>query len=149
MGVSRFPRILPVLLTDFEVPVFDSWAAAAQLPVTQSLKDIGEPGSGPVIGVDANHYLEELRYPAKEPLVAALGGFPLAFETLVTRGVRDIESCGCKLYFFFDGLDSGLNETPFTASVHAASVNARAFSVYEMGNASGAIDHFKHSGSWL
>ena len=128
------------------MPVFDSWAATAQLPVTQSLKDIGEPGSGPVIGIDANYYLEELRYPAREPLVAALGGFPMAFEALITRTVKEIESCGCKLYFFFDGLDSGLNETPFTSSVHAASVNARAFSVYEMGNASGAIDHFKHSG---
>ena len=115
--------------------------------MTQSLKNLGDAGQGPVIGVDAAYYLEELRYPTKEPLVAALGGFPMAFEAMITRGIKDIESCGCKLYFFFNGLDSGLNDTPFATSVHAASVNSRAFSVYEMGNATGAIEHFKHSGS--
>ena len=126
--------------------MFDSWALAAQLPVTQPLKDIGEPGSGPIIGVDATYYLEELRYAVKEPLVAALGGFPMALEAMIARGIKDIESCDCKLYFFFDGLDPGLNETPFQSSAAMATVISRAFSVYEVGDASAAIEHFKHSG---
>ena len=129
-----------------KVPVFDSWAAAAQLPAVQPLKSIGDMGEGPIIGVDATYYLEDLRYPTKEPLVAALGGFPLALEAMIARGVKDIESCGCKLYFFFDGLEIGTTDAPFASSVHAASVNSRAFSVYEMGDATGAIEHFKHSG---
>ena len=114
--------------------------------MAQPLNQLGDPGQGPIIGVDAAYYLEELRYPTKEPLVAALGGFPLALDAMIARGIKDIESCGCKLHFFFDGLDFASDESPFAASVHAATVNSRAFSVYEMGNATGAIEHFKHSG---
>ena len=99
-----------------------------------------------MIGVDAAYYLEELRYPAKEPLVAALVGFPMTLENIGTRGIKDIESCVCKLYFYFEGLDSGLEESPFAASIQASEVNSRAFSVYEVGNAAGAIDQFKKSG---
>jgi hypothetical protein len=146
MGGMYLIILLFINVFTFAVPSFDSWAAEAQLPNTQSLKGIGDPEEGPIFGIDAAYYLEELRYPAKEPLVPALGGFPMTLEATITKAVKDIESCGCKLYFYFDGLDSKFTEPSFSATSNASSTNARAFEVYEMGNAEGAIEHFKHSG---
>lgn len=123
------------------------WATEVQLPNTQALRNIGESGEGPIIGIDASHYLEELRYPAKEPLVPALGGYPMTLEATVVKAVNDIESCGCKLYFFFDGLESNHSSSILSNSVKGSLSVSRAFQIYEVGDAEGAIDQFKVSGS--
>ena len=132
-----------------KIASFDTWAAAAQLPTVQPLNSIGEPGEEPVIAIDASHYLEQYRFPAKEPLVTALGGFPMNLEAVITKDIHEIESFGCKVFFFFNGLDYGPEDDPFGASIKAVATNTKAFAVYEEGDALGAINDFKQSGTHL
>ena len=122
------------------------WAANVHLLATQSLKGLGEAGEGPIIGVDASYYLEQMRHPSREPLVAALGGFPLNLENVIIREIKDIQSGGCKLCFVFDGLDYGFDDAPFSASIESMGANSRAFHIYERGEAQEAINIFKQSG---
>lgn len=109
---------------------FDTWAAQAQLPNTQALKDIGHPTEPPFIGVDARHFLEQLYLPyEEEDYLAALGGFPLAFETQIIEVINEIESLGCRLHFVFNGLQTNFDEPQFDNSV--SETIARAFKVYK------------------
>ena len=99
-----------------------------------------------MIGIDAAYYLDQFRFPAKEPLVTALGGFPMYLETVITKEINELQSCGVKVYFYFDGMDSSFDDSPFSASMDAMATNSRAFGTYEQGDAIGAIDTFKQSG---
>ena len=114
--------------------------------MAQPLQGIGQLGEEPIIAVDAAHYLEQYRFPAKEPLVTALGGFPTNLEAVITKDINEIESFGCKVFFFFDGLDLAPEDDPYGPSMEAMSTNSRAFNVYEQGDAVGAINDFKQSG---
>ncbi|KAL8974722.1 MAG: hypothetical protein Q9197_001053 [Variospora fuerteventurae] len=97
-----------------------------------------------VIGVDAAYYLEG---PAKEPLVSALGGSPLALETSIVRELKDWEAVGIRPHFVFDGLDDGINDNPFGPSVVSARSNATAFETYDSDEAEQAIELFRTSGT--
>ena len=143
---GRSLRLLTCFKLISSVPVFDAWAVSAQLPVVQSLQDIGEPDEEPVIAMDAAHYLDQYRFPAKEPLVTALGGFPMNLESVIIKDIREIESFGCKTSFFFNGLDYGPDDEPFGPSMEAMSMNTKAFGVYENGDSFGAVDDFKLTG---
>lgn len=96
-----------------------------------------------VIGIDAAYYLEG---PAKEPLVSALGGSPLALETSIVRELKDWEAVGIRPHFVFDGLDDGINDNPFGPSVVSARSNATAFETYDSDEAEQAIELFRTSG---
>lgn len=104
---------------------------------------------GSVIGVDANYYLETLLGAHKEPLLSALGGFPLALENTVKKELDDLYSSGLRLHFVFNGLDFGIKDDPFRPSVKSALANASAFDVYESDRAQDAIDIFRASGTTL
>lgn len=52
------------------------------------LASLGRSEQGPLVGIDAAHFLERFRHPSKEPLVPALGGFPMALEALIAKQVR-------------------------------------------------------------
>ncbi|KAI4289561.1 MAG: hypothetical protein L6R35_001173 [Caloplaca aegaea] len=97
-----------------------------------------------VIGIDAAYYLEG---PAKEPLVSALGGSPLALETSIVRELKDWEAVGIRPHFVFDGLDDGINDNPFGPSVVSARSNATAFETYDSDEAEQAIELFRTSGT--
>ena len=99
-----------------------------------------------VIGVDALYYLENLLAAHKEPLLSALGGFPLALETRIVKELREIQSCGAKLYFVFNGLDWGIKDDQFAISIASARQNATAFDIYENDRAKEAIGVFRESG---
>ena len=139
-------------LTFFTAPVtatpFLEWAEERKLLVTSPFADICNVDTGPVIGIHASYYLEQFRQPAKEPLVAALGGSPLNLETLITTEIKEMQKMGCKFWFFFDGLDCRFDDdsAPFEASISAMDTGAQAFQLYDAGNAVGAIDTFKRSG---
>ena len=68
-------------------------------------------------------------------------------EAVITKEISEIESFGCRVFFFFDGLDSGPFDDPFGPSIEAMTINSQAFSVYEDGDAAAAINDFKQSGS--
>lgn len=102
--------------------------------------------SGGIIGVDATYYLEVLLSAHKEPLLSALGGFPLALENTIKKELDDIQSSGLRLHFVFSGLGFGTKDDPFRYSVQAAEANVRAFEIYESDNAQAAIEIFRVSG---
>ncbi|KAL8793941.1 MAG: hypothetical protein Q9195_003454 [Heterodermia aff. obscurata] len=123
------------------IPVFDSHVAAR---ITGSMPLSCLKSS--VIGVDALYYLENLLAAHKEPLLSALGGFPLALETRIVKELREIQSCGAKLYFVFNGLDWGIKDDQFAISIASARQNATAFDIYENDRAKEAIGVFRESG---
>ena len=100
-----------------------------------------------VIGVDAAHYLESfLAPPVKEPLLSALGGFPLALEQSIIKDLRALQTAGLKLHFVFNGLDHGIADDPFRLSIVSARANAAAFKTYDADMANEAIIEFKKTG---
>ena len=129
------------LICHFAVTVFDIWAArlAKSMPLS-CLYDS-------VIGVDATYYLERLLAPAvKEPLLSALGGYPLMLETTIAKELDNLQSAGLKMHFVFNGLDFGIKDDPFGPSIASARTNAVAFDTYERDLATEAINTFRSSG---
>ena len=103
--------------------------------------------NGSVIGVDGIYYLETLLAAHKEPLLSALGGFPLGLENTVKKELDDMQSSGLQLHFVFNGLEFDIKDDPFGPSLKAAHANAQAFETYESNRAQEAIDIFRTSGT--
>ena len=124
-----------------KVPAFDQWAA--QLTKSMPLTNL----ENSVIGVDAAYYLESfLAPPVKEPLLSALGGFPLALEQTIIKDLKALQTAGIRLQFVFNGLDYGIMDDPFAPSVMSARANAAAFKTYDADMANDAIIEFKKTG---
>ena len=125
------------------VVVFDVWAADKGLVKSFDLKFLQDR----VIGIDAAYYIQNTN---KDPLLSALGGPPLAFESTVINAVKHLQDAGLKLHFVFNGLDSGVGSDPVTSSARAAQLDSEAFTLYETEQAKQARDVFKASGMiWL
>lgn len=122
---------------------FDAWAVQAQLPNIHSLQDIGHQTEGPCIGVDAIFFLEELQFRQKEPLAPHLGAFSSSSEREVVRAIQDLESSGCKVYFFFNGLDTNFDEDSTVASSIIDAKNARGIESYNPSKLKSASQQFK------
>ena len=100
-----------------------------------------------IIGVDAAYYLESFLVPqVKEPLLSALGGFPLALEQAIIKDLKALQTAGLKLQFVFNGLSHGTNDDPFRPSMESARANAAAFKTYDADMANKAIIEFKKTG---
>ncbi|KAL8929122.1 MAG: hypothetical protein Q9172_000665 [Xanthocarpia lactea] len=125
----------------FIVPTFDTWAAT-RVTKPQQISSLNDS----VVGIDATYYLENS---AKEPLVTALGGFPLALESSIVRELKDLQSIGLRPHFVFNGLDHGIDDDPFGPSLASATNNAVAFETYESNQAAQAIQVFRSSGTGL
>jgi len=101
-----------------------------------------------LVGVDAAYYLDSfLAPPVKEPLLSALGGFPLALEQAIIKDLDALRTAGLKLYFVFNGLDHGIVDDPFGPSIVSARANAAAFKIYDADMANEAIIEFKKTGT--
>ena len=122
------------------VKAFDAWAerCVKSMPLT-CLKDS-------IIGVDAAYYLAHFLEPSKEPLLAALGGQPFALESAIVRELDDCKAAGFKVHFVFDGLDWGVKDEPFKASISNAFTSTAAFETYEKDMPGEAIKVFRKSG---
>lgn len=121
------------------VPAFDTWVASRVLksmPISAL--------SNSVIGIDAAYYLEGT---PKEPLLSALGGFPLGLESSLVRELHDLQSVGLRPHFVFNGLDDRNNDDPFGSSLASAKANATAFETYTGGMPIQSIELFRTSGS--
>lgn len=99
--------------------------------------------SDSTIGVDAAYYLEGH---AKEPLLSALGGFPLALELSIIREITDWQAVGITPHFVFNGLDNAISDDPFGPSLASARANALAFDTYDRNQPSHSIELFRKSG---
>ncbi|KAL8643191.1 MAG: hypothetical protein Q9228_000176 [Teloschistes exilis] len=98
-----------------------------------------------IIGIDAAYYLEQIQQ--KEPLLPALGGFPLALESRIFKELDALQAFGIKPHFVFDGLGYGIDDDPFGPSTEAASRNVEAFDTYDKNMAPQAMQLFKISGN--
>ena len=100
-----------------------------------------------IIGIDASYYLESFLAPqVKEPLLSALGGFPLALEQSIIKDIKALQTAGLKLQFVFNGLNHGSVDDPFRSSIESARANAAAFKTYDADMANEAIIEFKKTG---
>lgn len=121
------------------VEAFDVWAADKGIAKSFDLKFLQDR----VIGIDAAYYILGLN---KDPLLSALGGPPLAFESTVINAIKHLQDAGLKLHFVFDGLDSGIGSDSIIRSVRTAQLASEAFSLYESDQGKQAKDVFKASG---
>ena len=127
-----------------QVPAFDQWAAplARSMPLSNL--------ENAIVGVDAAHYLDSfLAPPVKEPLLSALGGFPLALEQAIIKDLKSLRASGLKLHFVFHGLNHGTVDDPFGPSIISAQANAAAFKTYDADMANDAIIEFKKTGQTM
>ena len=118
---------------------FDVWATDKEIAKLLPLKFLQDR----VIGIDAAYYILGLN---KDPLLSALGGPPLAFESTVINAVKLLQDAGLKLHFVFNGLESGIGSDSLTSSARAAQLGDEAFTLYETQQAKQAKDVFKASG---
>ena len=98
------------------------------------------------IGVDAQYFLEQYLSDNRETLLPALGGTPLLTGPRLKEYLANITSTGVALHFVFNGLDYGLQMSPFAASQEAAKKHDKAFRIYEENKAQEACEIFKTSG---
>ncbi|MCJ1281580.1 hypothetical protein MMC26_000900 [Xylographa opegraphella] len=99
-----------------------------------------------VIGIDAAYYLERILTISREPLLSALGGWPLAYGLVVRKDLDDLQSAGFKVHFVFNGLDYGTEDDPFKSTNAASNLIAKAFQLYEAENTTDAVKEFKAAG---
>lgn len=121
------------------VVAFDVWAADKGIAKSFDLKFLQDR----VIGIDATYWIHGLN---KDPLLSALGGPPLAFESTVISAVKYLQDAGLKLHFVFNGLDSGVGSDPVISSARAAQLDSEAFTLYETEQGKQARDVFMASG---
>jgi hypothetical protein len=99
------------------------------------------------IGIDAHHYIQKaLSLPVKEPLVAALGGFPFSLKSSIQQDVRELREAGIKPIFVFHGILLKPSEPPFTAPDESMKLRSRAWELYDRGEAQPAVEAFGAAG---
>ncbi|RMZ71139.1 xpg i-region [Pyrenophora seminiperda CCB06] len=109
--------------------------------------DLGEL-RGTRVGIDAADYLNQriLNHPrAKEPLVPALGGLPLALTLHVEDDLATLRNFEIEPYFIFSGLDLTKQGNPFGQKTAEATVNADAWNLYDNHQAEASVAKFGES----
>ncbi|RAR07197.1 XPG N-terminal domain containing protein [Stemphylium lycopersici] len=100
------------------------------------------------VGIEAAEYLNQriLNHPrAKEPLVPALGGLPLALTQHVEEDLASFRSFEIEPYFIFSGLDITKQGNPFGHKTAEATVNADAWNLYDSHQAEASVAKFGES----
>jgi 5'-3' exonuclease len=121
---------------------FDAWNAnIGELSELQEL-------SGCRVGIEAADYLNHriLNHPrAKEPLVPALGGLPLAWKQHIEDDLNTFASLQIEPWFVFSGLDITKQDDPFRQKQEQAAVNATAWNLYDSHQAESSVAKFGES----
>ncbi|KAJ5024177.1 temperature dependent protein affecting M2 dsRNA replication-domain-containing protein [Bipolaris maydis] len=100
------------------------------------------------VGIEAAEYLNQriLNHPrAKEPLVPALGGLPLALAQHIEEDLAAFRSFEIEPYFIFSGLDITKQGNPFGHKTAEATVNADAWNLYDSHQAEASVARFGES----
>jgi hypothetical protein len=104
--------------------------------------------TGTRLGIEAADYLRTriINHPdAKEPLVPALGGLPMALEKHVEADLKAFEALDIEPRFVFSGLDLGDQGDPFRQKQEEAGVNANAWNLYDNHHAAASVAKFGES----
>ncbi|WFD30808.1 hypothetical protein MSPP1_001832 [Malassezia sp. CBS 17886] len=101
------------------------------------------------LGIDLSYYLRQLlSSPATgEPLVAAIGGQPLALIAHIEEDLRVLERHRIKPVFVLNGLSPAKRTRPFSYEDRRPALRQRAWEAYEAGNVDLANQHFSASNS--
>ena len=102
-----------------------------------------------VIGVEASHYLQTLidRPPTHEPLLAALGGYPMTFKSHIENELKHWRDNKMKPLFVFDGQTNvGRDEISLRKAKAALSQTQRAWDLYADNQPDEAVKAFGSSG---
>ncbi|EPQ31463.1 uncharacterized protein PFL1_00798 [Pseudozyma flocculosa PF-1] len=88
------------------------------------------------LGIDVSYYLKQiLSAPSSsEPLVAALGGQPLAIISHIERDLRSLERLAIRPVFVLNGLSPNKKSRPFSYDDPRPKQRQRAWEAYESGN---------------
>ncbi|OAL46646.1 PIN domain-like protein [Pyrenochaeta sp. DS3sAY3a] len=121
---------------------FAAWA--------DSLSDASglEQLSGCRVGIEAADYLSKRilnHLTAKEPLVPALGGLPLALKLHIEADLTALKSLDIEPWFVFSGLDITKHDDPFRQKQDEAAVNANAWNLYDSHQAEASVGKFGES----
>ena len=96
------------------------------------------------LGIDAQVYLRGVlsAKDAKEPLVPALGGVPLALEDHVTNDLRLLEAARIKPVLVFNGITPPRSERPFSTEDSRPGKRQSGWEAYERGRVEAATSAF-------
>jgi hypothetical protein len=100
------------------------------------------------VGIEAAEYLSQriLKHArAREPLIPALGGLPLALEQHVQDDLNTFRSLAIEPYFIFGGLDITKQGNPFAQKAAEAAVNRDAWTLYDNHEAEASVAKFGES----
>jgi hypothetical protein len=84
--------------------------------------------------------------PTKEPLLSALGGFPLSLKAHIETALDQWQTSGLTPVFVFDGMDIGKPDKPFDGPNSASRANTAAWDLYDQHQAHAAVAAFGDSG---
>jgi hypothetical protein len=130
--------------TESMVVDFEQWNASPGIGELAGLEEL----SGYRVGVEAADYLANriLNSPrAKEPLVPALGGLPLALQQHIEEDLNVFQSLDIEPWFVFSGLDITKHDEPFRQKQEEAAVNANAWNLYDNHQAEASVAKFGES----
>lgn len=126
---------------------FEQWSA--NIGELSELKEL----AGCRVGIEAADYISSriLNHPrAKEPLVPALGGLPLALEQHIEADLHEFKKLNIEPRFVFSGLDITAHDEPFRQKQDEAAVNANAWNLYDSHQAEASVAKFGESSQrWL
>lgn len=121
---------------------FEQWNAS--IGELSSLDEL----SGCRVGIEAAEYLTNriLNHPrAKEPLVPALGGLPLALKQYVEADLDAFREHGIEPRFIFSGIDITKEDFPLREKLEEATVNTNAWNLYDNHHAEASVAKFGES----
>jgi hypothetical protein len=105
-----------------------------------------------VIGIEATHYLKHMidEPPAVEPLLAALGGEPIALRHYIEEELDRWEEHGMKPLFVFDGQSVvGKDDMSFRNAKKSLNRTQKAWELYVDNQPTDAVKSFGASGKPL
>ncbi len=121
---------------------FAQWTAA--FSETSDLEQL----SGCRVGIEAADFLSQriLNHArAKEPLVPALGGLPIALQHHLRADLDALADANIEPFFVFSGLDITAHDKPFQHKQDEATVNANAWNLYDSHQAEASVAKFGES----
>ena len=120
---------------------FDSWNNLVEASQLEELR-------GTRVGIEASDYLRQrvLEHPTNnEPLVPALGGLPLGFNTRIADDLKKFKTLDITPFFVFSGLDIAKQDNVFQQRREGATTNAMAWGLYDKHQAEDAVRKFGES----
>lgn len=134
------------------VSSLEAWAAERRIVKSLSLSSL----KGCTLGISVSHYIDLLYNVRPEPLVPAVGGFPLAVKDLIDHDLAALKAQNITPVFVFDGLSLAITsvDKPFTGASQSAESavteqrRQQAWEVYNTGNAENAVRQFDEVASF-